>query len=482
LGKLPSEIQASQLIEVIQALRTFLVGKRYNPVILRRYLNCLRLLVETAEELGWIAGNAGLRRKWREILKCWRKGLGGLWVGDWAIRRGTDPDHFGVAELDLCASEALQQGHACASVCQVKSYLRRLIAEQKLGSHVMVPKPMPRGDRLYGTPLSEMGQPLRSQVEELVAGDLGRPGYPTPQGETCPVTKKAIRDFLCRFVGYVTRVRGSQISSLDQLLARDLLKEFRDRCQDSRHVKASGLKAQLGRLHAAVKKYRQPPLAGKDFRWIRELMKELRRESPDQIRQRKAAKWIDYELLEQIPAKIRAQTEALRGHRGQQFATMRRDELIFRWLLILPWRSRNLRECRVGDENQGANLFKCELTPFSTAAKPDWVKQALRVNPHEKFWMFYFRKHEAKNGREVRSLLPEQLIAPLEEYLRDHRPALLGDNHEACSPLFPNGWGQPLSAMGLRAIVADHTVQCTGKPPPPPGSRHCGRRLAGSPP
>jgi hypothetical protein len=91
---------------------------------------------------------------------------------------------------------------------------------------------------------------------------------------------------------------------------------------------------------------------------------------------------------------------------------MRRDELIFTWLLILPWRSRNLREYRVGEEDQGGNLFKCEVTPFSTVAKPDWVTQALRVNPHEKFSMFYFRKHETKNGCEGRSLLPEQLIAP----------------------------------------------------------------------
>ena len=117
----------------------------------------------------------------------------------------------------------------------------------------------------------------------------------------------------------------------------------------------------------------------------------------------------------------------------------------------------------MGEEAQGANLFKCELTPFFTVAKPDWVKQALRVNPHEKFWMFYFREHETKSGREVRSLLPEQLIAPLEEYLRDYRPALLGDNHEACLPLFPNGRGQPLAALGLGRIVAGHAVRYTGK-------------------
>ena len=290
-----------------------------------------------------------------------------------------------------------------------------------------------------------------------------RPGYPKLRGETRLVTKKPIREFLCRFVGYVTRVRGSKISSLDQLLTRDLLQGFLGWCQDSRHIKPSGLKRDLASLHAAVKKYRHPPLAGEDFHWIPELMRELRQESPSQIRQRKAAKWVDYELLEQIPARIRARAEALHRHQRRRFASLRRDELIFTWLLILPWRSRNLRECRVGDEAQGANLFKCELTPFFTVAKPDWVKQALRVNPHEKFWMFYFREHETKSGREVRSLLPEQLITPLEEYLRDYRPALLGDNHEACLPLFPNRWGQPLRRSALWAIVANHTIRYVGR-------------------
>jgi integrase len=359
--------------------------------------------------------------------------------------------------------EALQHGHASASVCHIKRYLQRLMVQEKLGSQALGPKPVSRERWLYGTPLSEMGQPLRKEVEELVGGAVAPPGYLKLRGETRPATKEAIRNFLCRFVGYVTRVRGSHISSLDQLLTRDLLQEFLGWCQDTRHIKATGLKPHLARLHTAVKRYRHPPLAGKDFHWIRELIRDLRWESPAQIQKRKAAKWVDYEVLEQIPARIRARAEALRRPQGRQLATLRRDELIFTWLLILPWRSRNLRECRVGEEDQGANLFKCELTPFFTVAKPDWVKQALRVNPHEKFWMFYFREHETKNGHEVRSLLPQQLIAPLEEYLRDYRPALLGDNHEACCPLFPNSQGHPLARLALTKIVAGHTLRYTGK-------------------
>jgi len=132
LGKLPSDIQISQLLEVVQTLRTFLAGKRYGPVTFRRYSNCIRVLIETAEDLGRIAGNAALRRKWREILKRRPRALRGRWVEDWATSRGIDPDHFGAAELKLCAREAVQEGRSYFSVCPVESYLRRLVVQKKL--------------------------------------------------------------------------------------------------------------------------------------------------------------------------------------------------------------------------------------------------------------------------------------------------------------------------------------------------------------
>jgi hypothetical protein len=178
LGKPPAAIQVSQLITVGQALKTFLVGKGYNPITVQIYLNYLQVLIESTEELGWMGAIADLQRRWREILKCLPKGVGGVWVGDWAIGQGIDPDHFGAAKLELCANEALQQGRAYGSVCQVKSCLRRLMVQQKLGSQALGSKPVPREQRLYGTPLSEISQPLRSQVEELVAGDVARLAVP----------------------------------------------------------------------------------------------------------------------------------------------------------------------------------------------------------------------------------------------------------------------------------------------------------------
>jgi hypothetical protein len=129
LGKPTSAIQVSQLIMAGQALKTFLAGKGYNPITVQIYLNYLQVFVESAEELGWMGRFADLQRSWREVLKSRPKRVGGVWVINWAIGQGIDPDHFGTAELELCASEAIQHGHAYGSVCEVKRHLRRLMVE-----------------------------------------------------------------------------------------------------------------------------------------------------------------------------------------------------------------------------------------------------------------------------------------------------------------------------------------------------------------
>jgi hypothetical protein len=55
------------------------------------------------------------------------------------------------------------------------------------------------------------------------------------------------------------------------------------------------------------------------------------------------------------------------------------DELMMTWLPILPWRQRNVRECRIG--GRIPNLFKSKIPPFSDIDKPEWVKQEELSNP-----------------------------------------------------------------------------------------------------
>jgi hypothetical protein len=56
LGKPASVIQVAQLITLGQALKTFLVGKGYDRITVRIYLNYLQVFVKSAEKLGWNGG------------------------------------------------------------------------------------------------------------------------------------------------------------------------------------------------------------------------------------------------------------------------------------------------------------------------------------------------------------------------------------------------------------------------------------------
>ncbi len=62
--------------------------------------------------------------------------------------------------------------------------------------------------------------------------------------------------------------------------------------------------------------------------------------------------WIDYDELSKVPGKIEAQIAKNGNLSARQIALMIRDELLVTWLLILPWRSRNICQCKLG--TQGA--------------------------------------------------------------------------------------------------------------------------------
>ena len=105
----------------------------------------------------------------------------------------------------------------------------------------------------------------------------------------------------------------------------------------------------------------------------------------------------------------------------------------------------------------GGNLFQEEIPPHSTMAKPQWVIEALRENPRQRFWQFYFRSPETKTGCVVRAILPDQLIPILEEYLNHHRKILLGRRDPLTLLLSMNG--NPLTAIAFEDAVAATTLK-----------------------
>lgn len=53
-----------------------------------------------------------------------------------------------------------------------------------------------------------------------------------------------------------------------------------------------------------------------------------------------------YQVASEIPRKIRQQRNNAAKLGATEVAHMVLDELLIQWLLVLPWRQRNIRECR----------------------------------------------------------------------------------------------------------------------------------------
>jgi integrase len=224
-----------------------------------------------------------------------------------------------------------------------------------------------------------------------------------------------------------------------------------------REVKGGTLRCNLQLLPAALR--RHPSHASLDVGWFKPLFDSLPTEEESELRKRKAAKYLEYSVVESIPAKIHAGRPAAERKGVVHVARLAMDELLIKWLVTLPWRQRNIRECRIGGPTP--NLFKGVIPAFSDFDKPEWVIHEERENPTAEFWQFRFSADETKTGREVGALLPRQLIGNLEEYLKHFRPHLL----EGADPwtLFVNQAGRPMTLDQMTRGVARLTLRYGGR-------------------
>ena len=191
-------------------------------------------------------------------------------------------------------------------------------------------------------------------------------------------------------------------------------------------------------------------------------MGELPSSSQEEVKQRKDCKWVPYDELAQIPEKIRQDANTFVALDDRRKALMMRDALLIAWLTVLPWRQRNLRECRVMPTADGGNLFHEEIPPHSPISKPKWAEEAFRANPRQRFWQFYFRAPETKTARGVRGILPRQLVPVLEEYLGRYRQILL-DGRPDPMTLFLSNRGYSLCASGFGRLVESITLKYAGR-------------------
>jgi integrase len=456
LGEPPEKIKLRALLGVRPGLLAYLRERGYKRNSVRSYANYLRILFRKAKELGWSICSPQIMEAWEEMFSGVRKIKGCVGIVRYSLQMGKAPAQFTEADLADWAETNIRAGRRLHYIREVQRNFKKYIFERGLSSGLPNLQ-FSAARRGYGIPMADFPQALRKQIIDLIAWktarfSLGRPA----NSKHRPVTAAMMVNHFSRLFGFLSNVKGTPVNDLRKMLGKNEVSKYIEWALNERTMKSRTLRIFL----ATLRGLRHYPLFPKDsLNWVLDLGAQLPEDSEAHISESKARKWVPYDVLAQLPDEIlRNLTRSENRHEVSAAAAVR-DALMIRWLTILPWRQRNIRECKLLPFSQGGNLWKEEI-PHSPIAKPRWAEEALRDNPHMLFWQFSFRPEETKTGNIIRSFLPSQLIRPLEEYIERYRPKFVkGDDPHA---LFLNQHGRPFNTRTLESLVWDVTYRYTG--------------------
>jgi len=438
-----------------KGFRAFLASRPYTENSIRSFVYQLRVLLKTARRLGW-KPDANAPERWRPLLTVASEKKV-MDIVRYFSRVAKTPGDVTIEDVELWCKEMTTGGMLFTTVAAKRNAFWRLL--QDTGWTTLNPLTVLHQTK-YGVPLDQLDPGLRQEAEVLLKWKQAEYAVDRPKwGKIRAVSANNLRLTICQLAGFVINVCGIQPTSMSDLVQKKLVQKFVEWSINERGKKGHTIQSRLGMLDAVMSHH--PAYASQDFSWLKTLIDSVSLEDDSERKRRKAEKYVDYDVLETIPDKIRSARETYNKRKKKdpkRAARLAMEELIFRWLLVLPWRQRNVRECRVGGANP--NLFKAAIPAFSDLDIPTWVIEEEEQNPHAEFWQIRLSPKETKTGIAIHTLLPRQLIAPLEEYLVEHRPLLLA---EKCSNhLFVNRIGRPMRADFVEKIIGRWTLQTCG--------------------
>jgi len=454
-------IEVDELLPAVERFRLYLRERRYKPGTVRGYVRHLRNLLGLAKSFGWVSHRQDVTKPWEKILECVAGRHGATQIVKYAIAIGKGPEEFTDTDLEEWRKLTLAQGRTATNVRSVAGRFRKRIFRADL-SH-LVPKLSPPGGTRYGVRLDDIPDPLCKEITSLIKSRMEEKLSPDRKSERIlrPVSARGVQAFICRQYGYLTKVKGEQVTSLRDLCTSPRTYDFANWCRYTRQLCKRTLLSPLASLYAALKAY--PSFADQNLDWFTGLLAQLEDNEEDELiaGDAKERKWVPYDILEQLPERMRRDTDQLCRKGTPQYVAAIRDILLIKWLLILPWRQRNLRECRIGLQEDGANIFKSGVRDLPSMGRPTWVQEEFDRNPNVEVWQFRFRPLQTKTGHQVRGILPRQIVILLEEYLTSFRPLLLS----GCDPgtLFLTEDGRPFISSLLRHHVINATARYFGR-------------------
>lgn len=274
---------------------------------------------------------------------------------------------------------------------------------------------------------------------------------------------RALEGSICRLYGYLHEIgESAAICSLSQLYSLRIFEGYKEWLRLVRLIEPCKLHLFFVRLVSSALQY--PPLASNRI-WLQNFLAQLPIEKDAIRRKRIAGKTLPYSELKQIPDKILAERRAIEefltsepslSEREQErlkstISQMAMREFLVRWILVLPWRARNLCECRI--EGSCRNLYKGRVGRYSALAGVPSVRKQIEQDPRRQFWQYKFNKEECKGNAAIHRLLPKELIDPLETYLEKVRGTSVSET------LFVDVEGKQLSTLALYCIFCELTLQ-----------------------
>jgi hypothetical protein len=452
------DLSIDVLVDVRSQFSDYLKQRRYATNSIRTYRQNTQRLVRWAEQLGWVSCKQSVEAAWKPFLDALAGNPRGYTcVIFHAIQSGRFPSEFSVADLNEWGESMLRAGRQYRTVVNGKWNFRKALLNAGLTTLLPKLEPAPR-ITAYGVRAADLPEPLGAEVKELLAWKQARFAKGRPQWTRHrPVSAKLLENVICRLFGFAKNIGNySDVASLASLFTEDIVSAFVEWGLNERRLSRSSL-LRLSMLFGAMRHH--PKYKNQDLGWFTTLFDEVPEDDQAAIQERKAKKLVPYENLCKIPGAIRDDRLKLSDD-DVKASRLAHDELLILWLTTLPWRQRNIRECRLG-EPATANVFFAPLPPFIHVAKPKWVEEALEKDSTQAFWQFYFRADETKTGQQVRGILPRRLIIPLEEYLADQRPRLVGEQDPGT--LFVNDDGRAIDRQIMSYHVSEIVLKYTGR-------------------
>lgn len=279
--------------------RSYLTERRYAENSIRTYVNHAKILLNAAGQFGWVPSEE-IPPAWEPVLNCGRsRKLPRNLVKHLMVLK-PEPIHVSDTDVNAWAMSQVKAGYTIANIDSITAWYWRTV--KKLGlagphSRVAVSR--------YKIPLDQFPSRLKSEVQEVLRWKQANfsPGRPS-KGKHRAVSAHALERAICQLYGFAVNVRGdANIACLSDLIQESLLTEFVTWRINERNTGGYGNRIALVMIKAAI---RHHPIHRKiDLSWFDGLLNSIPEEPESEVRRRKAAKFLDYHVIEGIPEKIR---------------------------------------------------------------------------------------------------------------------------------------------------------------------------------